>query len=325
MFLALFLILDITIKMGALAPDGSSYAIISAKLRNELEKATAGKVKMVWYMGGVMGDEPEMVKKIKIGQLNGGGFTGYGLGLIEKSIRVLELPGLFKDYDELLWVWDKFRDEFKDKFRSKGFELLAAFPVGKVYVFANKPISKLDDFKDVKLWVWSGDPLASEVAQVLKGYAQLINLSISDVLTALQTGMINAFYNMPYGALALQWSKHVKYMLDYPVNIAMGGVVVSAKTFEKLSPEQKKIMQELVDKYFKDVSKSFLDENDRALEEFKKQGISLVRADESSPDFRKILEVFAKVHEKFKGDFYSEELYQRVLQARDKFRAEKKK
>lgn len=325
MFLALFLILDITIKMGALAPDGSSYAIISTKLKNELEKATGGKVKIVWYMGGVMGDEPEMVKKIKIGQLNGGGFTGYGLGLIEKSIRVLELPGLFRDYDELLWVWDKFRDEFKEKFRSKGFELLAAFPVGKVYVFANKPISKLDDFNGVKLWVWSGDPLAAEVAQVLRGYAQLVNLSISDVLTALQTGMINAFYNMPYGALALQWSKHIKYMLDYPVNIAMGGVAVSAKTFEKLSPEEKKIMQDLVDKYFKDVSRSFLDENNRALEEFKRQGISFVRADESSPDFKKILDVFAKVHEKFKGDFYSEELYQRILQTRDKFRAEKKK
>jgi len=325
MFWALLLVLDITIKMGALAPDGSSYAIISTRLRNELEKVTQGKVKMSWYMGGVMGDEPEMVKKIKIGQLNGGGFTGYGLGLIEKSIRVLELPGLFKDYDELLWVWDKFRDEFKEKFRARGFELLAAFPVGKVYVFANKPISKLDDFKDIKLWVWSGDPLAAEVAQVLRGYAQLINLSISDVLTALQTGMINSFYNMPYGALALQWSKHVKYMLNYPVNIAMGGVVISSKTFEKLSPEHRKVIQELVDKYFKDVSKSFLDENDKALEEFKRQGISLVQPDETSPDFKKILDVFAKVHEKFKGEFYSEELYNRILNTRNEFRAMKKK
>ncbi len=320
MIWALFLVLDITIKMGALSPEGSSYMIIANKMKEEFEKITAGKVKIVWYGGGVMGDEPEMVRKIKMGQLNGGGFTGYGLGTIEKSIRTLELPGLFEDYEEFYYVWEKMQDEFKRRFREKGFELLTYFPIGKVYVFSNKPISKLDDFSGVKLWVWSGDPLAAEVAQVLKGYAQLINLSIADVLTGLQTGMLNAFYNLPYGALALQWSKHVKYMLDYPVNIASGGVVISTKTLEKLSPEHKKALYEITEKYFKTASRSLIEENDKAIEEFKKQGIKFVSADKNSPDFKKILDTFTKVHEKFKGEFYTPDLYQNIVKLRDEYR-----
>jgi TRAP-type C4-dicarboxylate transport system substrate-binding protein len=320
MIWALFLVLDLTIKMGALSPEGSSYMIMANKMKEDFEKITAGKVKIVWYGGGVMGDEPEMVRKIKMGQLNGGGFTGYGLGTIEKSIRTLELPGLFEDYEEFYYVWEKMQDEFKGKFKEKGFELLAYFPIGKVYVFSNKPISKLDDFSGVKLWVWAGDPLAAEVAQVLKGYAQLINLSIADVLTGLQTGMVNAFYNLPYGALALQWSKHVKYMLDYPVNIASGGVVISTKTLEKLSPEHKKSLYELTEKYFKTASRSLIEENNKAVEEFKKQGIKFISPDKNSPDFKKILETFAKVHEKFRGEFYTPDLYQTIVKLRDEYR-----
>jgi TRAP-type C4-dicarboxylate transport system substrate-binding protein len=320
MIWALFLVLDLTIKMGALSPEGSSYMIMANKMKEDFEKITDGKVKIVWYGGGVMGDEPEMVRKIKMGQLNGGGFTGYGLGTIEKSIRTLELPGLFEDYEEFYYVWEKMQDEFKGKFKEKGFELLAYFPIGKVYVFSNKPISKLDDFSGVKLWVWAGDPLAAEVAQVLKGYAQLINLSIADVLTGLQTGMVNAFYNLPYGALALQWSKHVKYMLDYPVNIASGGVVISTKTLEKLSPEHKKALYELTEKYFKTASRSLIEENNKAVEEFKKQGIKFISPDKNSPDFKKILETFAKVHEKFRGEFYTPDLYQTIVKLRDEYR-----
>jgi TRAP-type C4-dicarboxylate transport system substrate-binding protein len=320
MIWALFLVLDLTIKMGALSPEGSSYMIVANKMKQDFEKITAGKVKIVWYGGGVMGDEPEMVRKIKMGQLSGGGFTGYGLATIEKSIRTLELPGLFEDYEEFYYVWEKMQDEFKRRFREKGFELLAYFPIGKVYVFSNKPISKLDDFSGVKLWVWAGDPLAAEIAQVLKGYAQLINLSIADVLTGLQTGMVNAFYNLPYGALALQWSKHVKYMLDYPVNIAAGGVVISTKTLEKLSPEHKRALYELTEKYFKTASRSLIEENNKAVEEFKKQGIKFISPDKNSPDFKKILETFAKVHEKFRGEFYTPDLYQNIVKLRDEYR-----
>ena len=320
MIWALFLLFEITIKMGSLSPEGSSYMIIANKMKDEFEKITGGKVKIVWYGGGVMGDEPEMVRKIKMGQLNGGGFTGYGLATIEKSIRTLELPGLFEDYEEFYYVWEKMQDYFKMRFRERGFELLVYFPIGKVYVFSNKPISKLDDFSGVKLWVWSGDPLAAEIAQVLKGYAQLINLSIADVLTGLQTGMVNAFYNLPYGALALQWSKHVKYMLDYPVNIAAGGVVISTKTLDKLSPEHKKALSDLSEKYFKNVSRSLIEENNRAIEEFKKQGMKFVSPDRNSPDFKKILETFTKVHERFKGEFYTPDLYQTIVKLRDEYR-----
>ena len=303
--------LSITIKLGALAPEGSSYMNVANDMKKEIEQKTGGKIKIVWYAGGVMGDEPEMVRKIRVGQLHGGGFTGYGLGLIEKSIRVFELPGLFKSYEEFEKTWKHFEKEFKEKFRKKGVELLTYFPIGFVYVFSKKPIRKLDDLKGVRLWVWSGDPLAAEVAKSLQGYAQLINLSISDVLTGLQTGMINAFYNLPYGAMALQWTKYVKYMLDFPITLASGGVVISKRVLKKLSDEDKKILFESAQKYFKKASELAIAENQNALKRFAKEGIKIIRPQEMK-ELESFIKTFAKVHEKFKGKFYSAELYEKI-------------
>ncbi len=317
-------IIGLTIKLGALSPEGSSYMVLANKFKEEFEKLTG--IKVVWYAGGVMGDEPEMVRKIKFGQLNGGGFTGYGLSIIEGSVRIFEIPGVFKTYDEFFYVWEKFKDEIRAKFEEKGFELIVYFPIGFVYIFSQKPITKLDDFKGVKLWVWSGDPLAGEVAQSLRGYAQLINLSIADVLTGLQTGMINSFYNLPYGAVALQWTNHIKYMLDLPISLATGGIVISKKVINEMKPEQKKIFYELMQKYFNEASKSLLGENENALKEIQKKGIKIIKIPEDSEDIKKFRqEVFKKVHEKFKGELYSQELYDIFIKEVEKYRNEKAK
>lgn len=317
-------ILSFTIKFGALSPEGSSYMNIANQLKNEFEKYTGGKVKIVWYPGGVMGDEPEMVRKIRMGQLHGGGFTGYGLGAVDGIVRMFELPGIFKSYDEFYYAIKLFEKDVKQKFNEKGFELLAYFPIGFVYIFSQKEIKSLDDFNGVKLWVWSGDPVAGEVAQALKGYAQLINLSIADVLTGLQTGMLNAFYNLPYGAVALQWANHVKYVLDYPVTLATGGVVISTKAYEKLTEDQRAYLKDLIEKRFQDASKALVQENEKAFDEFKGKGLKFTKIDENSPEIKKILDVFKKVHEKFKGELYSPQAYDKLMKILDDYRKTKK-
>jgi TRAP-type C4-dicarboxylate transport system substrate-binding protein len=309
-FLSLVLV-SATIKLGGLAPEGSSYMNIANEMKKEIEDRTGGNVKIIWYGGGVMGDEPEMVRKIRVGQLHGGGFTGYGLGLIEESIRVLELPGLFKSYDEFFETWKHFESEFKDAFRKKGYELLAYFPVGFVYVFSKDPIRKLEDLKGVRLWVWAGDPVAAEVAKSLQGYAQLISISLSDVLTSLQTGMINAFYNMPYGAMALQWTKYVKYMLDFPITLASGGVVISEKALKNLKDEERKVVFETAEKYFKKASQIFIDENRNAIKQFSKEIQILQPSDRA--EVENFVKTFKKSHEAFKGKLYSAELYDRIV------------
>ncbi len=313
-----------TIKLGALSPEGTSYMILANQAKEEFEKLTNKEVKIVWYAGGVMGDEPEMVRKIRIGQLHGGGFTGYGLGVVEPSVRIFELPGLFKSYEEFFYVQSKLEDEIKKRFEEKGFELITFFPIGFVYIFSDRPIQKLEDFNGVKLWVWSGDPLAAEVAKSLQGYAQLVNLAIPDVLTGLQTGMINAFYNLPYGAAALQWANYIKYMIDYPITLSLGGVVVSKKAMEKLKPEYRAELVKLIRDKFKIASKSLVDENTKSVEEFKKKGIKLLSLPEDSPDLKKFLDIFFKIHEKFKGELYPPELYDKLLKIVNEYRKENK-
>lgn len=320
-----WLIVAFVLKLGVLPPEGSSYMLIANEVKSEFEKLTQGKVKIVWYAGGVMGDEPEMVRKIRMGQLHGGGFTGYGLGVIDGVVRMFELPGIFKNYDEFYYVLKILEPEIKQRFAEKGYELLVLFPTGFIYIFSQKEIKTLDDFNGVKLWVWAGDPVAAEMAQALKGYAQLINLSIADVLTGLQTGMINSFYNMPYAAMALQWTNHVKYMLDYPVTLGTGGVVISTKAMEKIPDEYRRGLIEIIKRKFQETSRSLLQENEKALEEFKKRGMKYVKIDENSPELKRFQELFKKVHDKFKGELFPPQMYDKLIKSLEEYRKTSKR
>lgn len=313
-------ILAFTLKLGSLIPEGSTYMNIANQFKRDIESYTQGKVRVIWYAGGVMGDEPEMIRKIRMGQLHGGGFTGYGLGIIDGVVRMFELPGLFKSYDEFFAVAKVLEPEVKQRFREKGFELLVMFPVGFVYIFSQKEIRTLADFNGVKLWVWSGDPVAAEIAQALKGYAQLINLSVGDVITGLQTGMINSFYNMPYAAVSLQWTNYVKYLLDYPISLAIGGVVISMKAMERLTEDQRRFLEETVQKRFQETSRAQVQENEKALEELKKKGMKFTRVDEDSPEIKRFLELFKKTHEKFKGEMYPPQMYEKLVKMLEDYR-----
>ena len=147
------------LKFATLAPQGSTWMNIIADWAAKVEKESQGRLKFKLYPGGVSGDEPDVLRKIRFGQLQGGAMTGHGIGYIYSPARVLEIPFLFRSYAEVDHVRARLMPDIREGFRANGFELLGWMEVGFIQLFSQEPIYSLEDMRKRRIWLWQGDPL----------------------------------------------------------------------------------------------------------------------------------------------------------------------
>ena len=312
---------NVTIKFATLAPDGSTWMNVMREFAAEVKKQTNGEVKIKIYAGGVQGDEKDVIRKMRINQLQSGGFTGVGLGTILPEVRILDTPFLFESHEEIDYVKQKFFDRFAKGFEKKGYVLLGWAEVGFVYIFSNYPLKKKDDLNKVKMWMWEGDPLA-EALYKTAGISP-IPLSITDVLTSLQTGLIDGVYTSPLACLGLQWFTKVKYMLDIPLANSMGAVLVTKKSFKKISPENQKILMELGTKYFNELTRLSRIDNENSITQMVKNGLTLTKVQDKAT-LDEFMQLGEKSRKELVGQLYSEDLLNQIETAVKEFRAMKK-
>ena len=229
------------LKFATLAPPGTTWMNLLQEWADTVREESEGQLVFKIYPGGVQGDEPDVLKKIRFGQLHGGAFTGYGLGHIYSPVRVLELPFLFDSLDEIDYVRNQFMPEIEQGYRDNGYELLGWMEVGFVYFFSKAPIRSLDDLKERRIWHWQGDPLGKAFFDA-SGLAP-VPLSIIDVYTSLSTGLIDTVYCPPLGAIALQWFTKTDYITNVPMANGIGSLVVSRKFFQNLPQDLQKLLK----------------------------------------------------------------------------------
>jgi len=300
------------IKFATLAPEGSTWLNVMREYDSEVRKESGGRLGFKIYSGGVAGDEKDVIRKIRFGQFQSAGFTGVGLGEIAPKVRILDCPFLFQNYDEVDYIYKTFDKEFADAFVENGYVLLGWAEVGFVYIFSQWPIHGASDVSKTKMWIWEGDPIAEATLKSLGVSA--IPLSITDVLTSLQTGMINAVYTSPLGAIAMQWFTKVKYMLDLRLADAAGAVVVAKKKFDDLPPDLQEILLRNGQKYMGKLPRLSREDNRKAIETLKKNGITIV----PTPSPEKVQEYFrigARARQMLVGKLFSEEFLTRVEKA----------
>ena len=293
------------IKLATLAPEGSTWMNTLGELSKDLEKQSEGQLKFKFYAGGVSGDEKDVVKKIRIGQLHGAGFTGVGLGEVAPETRLLDAPWLFRSRAELEILRSKFSKELNAAVEKGGFILLGWTDLGSVYVFSKNPIASPEDMKREKMWVWEGDPIAQAAYKALG--VNPVPLSVVDVMQSLQTGMINGVYGPPLGVVALQWHSKLKHIYPVPIAESTGAVLVSKKFFDSLPEGQRKLLLEVSAKHLKRLNELTNVENDKALEALKTQGLHL-GADPGPATRRKYEELGKAARMELAGRLFSEEL-----------------
>ncbi|HEY6867021.1 MAG TPA: TRAP transporter substrate-binding protein DctP, partial [Candidatus Eisenbacteria bacterium] len=201
----------VTIKLATLVPDGSVWDKILKGMGAEWNQNTQGRVQLRIYPGGVAGDEPDIVRKMRIGQIQAAALTSAGLSAIDPSFKIFSLPMFYDSYDELHAVLAKLEPTLKQRLEARGFVLLNWGHGGWVYFFTKQPVSTVDELKKTKMFVWAGD---DAMVQLWKsnGYHP-VPLAATDILTGLQTGMIDAYPTTPLLALTLQWYRSTPNMV----------------------------------------------------------------------------------------------------------------
>jgi len=262
-----------TIKFATLAPEGSTWLKVMRDFDKAVREQSGGRLGFKMYPNGVVGDEKDVIRKIRLGQYHSGGFTGVGIGEVARKVRILDAPFLFKSYDEVDYTVDKFAAEFEKALEEGGMVLLGWAEVGFVYIYSNKPVHSPDDLKASKVWVWEGDPIAQAAFQAI-GLSP-ISLSITDVMQSLQTGMINTVYTSPLGLIVLQWFTRVKFMMGEPLAVSQGAVLISKKLFDSLPKDLQQILITNGRKYFRQLTLASREENAKAIETLKQKGIKI--------------------------------------------------
>ena len=264
-----------TFKVATLAPEGSTWANNLQLMAAAIERQTQGRVGFKLYYGGVAGDEMDVLRKIRIGQMQGGVFTGMGLGEVFSDIRVLEVPFNFKhDGAAARKALTALAPFFAQGLAQNGFKSLGFFEMGKVYLVSSKKITSLQELRGIKVWVWDGDDLASAFAREMKVVAT--PLSLPDVLTGLSTGMVDAAYATPMGILSLQWNSKVKYLVNFPVAYAIGALLVSLKEWRQLTASDRRVVEKITTSNMQRNSAETIAENVRAMRAMQAMGVKFV-------------------------------------------------
>ncbi len=304
----------VTLKLGTLAPDHSPFYNILDDMGNSWLKSG---VKLQIYPGGVLGDEPDMVSKLRIHQLQVGVFTVVGLSAIDKAVEVLSIPMLYKNYKESDYVRAKMQPILEKRLEAKGFKVLNWGEAGWVYFFGKTPILIPDDLKKMKFFIWGDD---ADTMNIWKsaGFSP-IPLSATDILPNLQTGMINCFDTTPVAALSFQWFALAKHMTNMKWCPLVGATIITKEGWDKIPVSARPAVL----KAAAVAGKSFRDDirisNDKAIESMKKYGLQV--HDITEDQYDQWEKLFQSVYPQISGTIIPTDIMDMAIKYRDEYRA----
>lgn len=308
---------EFTVKFATLAPEGSTWINIMKEYDAAVRKESGGRLGFKIYPGGVAGDEKDVVRKIRMGQFQSAGVTGTGIGEIAKSVRILDSPFLFKNTAEVDHILNQFDGEFRKEFENNGFVLLGWAEVGSVYVISRTPVAKINDLKSVKMWEWEGDPVADALFKTVG--INPIPLSITDVLTSLQTGLVTGAYSSPLAIVSLQWYAATTYLMDYPITNSSGAVVVSKKEFDKIPADLQQILLKNGALYLRKLTEASRKDNIKSLDILRKNKMTFIKPDAN--EVKSYDAVGEMTRHRLAGRLFSDDLLDRVEKSLTEFRA----
>ena len=265
---------DAQLKIGSLVPKNSLYHRELMQVGEAWKKSQTGSPKFNVFTDGSQGGEAEMVRRMRIGQLQAALLSVVGLREIEPSIAALQnLPLAFRSWEELDYVREKMRPSMEKKFLEKGYIVLAWGDAGWVRFFSKNPAFSPEDYKKMKFFAWGAEAEQQEIMKSL-GYTP-VPLEPTDILPSIQTGMINVVPSTPYFALASQIFNTAPNMLEINWAPIVGAFVISKKSWDDMSPEAQKVLRASSDKAGQVIRSQARKEVDEAVEAMKKRGLKV--------------------------------------------------
>lgn len=266
-----------TIKLATLAPEGSGWMIEMRAGAKEISERTDGRVKFKFYGGGVQGNDRQVLRKMRIGQLHGGAFTSNALVEFQKDAVLYGMPMLFKNLDEVHFARQYMDDKLRELLEQDGFVNFGFASGGFAYMMSNQPVAKLEDMRGLKVWVPDGDKISYSAAKAL-GISP-VTMPLTDVLTGLQTELIDTIMAPPAGTIILQWNTGVSYITDLPLSYIFAMLVIEKKYFDRIQPDDQLIVREVMERVYQGFEKQGNEDNTSAYQALLKDGMKSVTPD----------------------------------------------
>ncbi|MCE5245106.1 MAG: TRAP transporter substrate-binding protein DctP [Desulfobacteraceae bacterium] len=270
---------EFEIKLATLAPENSSLMKIFNEMNADLLKETGGKVGFKMFAGFVLGDEEDVLRKLRVGMVHAAAFTSTALTDINMDLRTLQVPFLFRNYKEVDYVMSKMDADLKRGFRERGFEVLGWPELGFIYFMSTTPVSSLQDLKGKKVWAKANAPMSQALIQ--KAGVSTVAINAPDVLVALQTNLVDVVYNSPYYALVTQWYTHVKYFTNAPLSYIGGALVVDRKVFDRIPAPLQETVRKVCARHVQRLIEKTRQDNAESLDAILKRGVKEIRPDDA--------------------------------------------
>lgn len=264
----------VELKISTLAPEGSVWMQAMREGAAEVAERTEGRVKLRFYPGGSMGNESAVLRKIRVGQLHGGAFTVGTLSDVYPDIVVYALPVMFRSYDEADHVRQRMDSKLAAGLEKSGFTSFGFIEGGFAFLLSSRPARSFDDLKGLKAWVPEGDSFSADL--LAEAGMKAIPLPMADVLTGLQTGLIDTVAGPPVGIVALQWFTKVKYLAELPLIYTCGTIVLGNRSLEQVQEGDRAVLREVLGRVSAALDRRNREDNQQARTALAKQGIQFV-------------------------------------------------
>jgi TRAP-type C4-dicarboxylate transport system substrate-binding protein len=268
-----------TLKIATIAPEGSSWMKDMRAGAKVVEQYTEGRVKFKFYGGGVQGNDRQVRRKMRTGQLHGGAFSSGGMNGFQKDADLLSLPLMFNTIDEAKYVRAFVEPELRQKLEDAGYVNFGLAGAGFAYMMSNTPTRTLEDLKGQKVWTPEGDAVSYAALRAL-GVAP-VTMPITDVMTGLQTDLLESVTVPPVGAVVFQWHTRLSYITEIPVAYVYAAMLIDKRAFSKISPDDQAVVREVMEGIYRKLDQNGIKDNDEAMQALLEGGMEMMPTDAS--------------------------------------------
>ena len=306
----------VVVKMATLVPDGSSWHQILKETAEKWKTLSGGRVVVRLYPGGVAGDDPDVVRKMRLGTLNAGVLTSVGVAEIDKSVYALGIPMMYGSYEEVYHVLDKMKPGLEGRLEAKGFVVLNWADGGWVRFFSQRPVAVPDDLRALKLFSWAGDNDSVEIWRAA-GFNP-VPLPSTEIATALQTGLVNALGAPPQVAVITQYYNHAKNMTDLQWQLLLGATIISKSTWEKIPADMRPGLLEAARDGGRRLQDEIRKSGEKDVEAMRKRGLNVVTVDARARELWR--QTAESMYRRIRGTIVPADAFDEAVRHRDEYR-----
>jgi TRAP-type C4-dicarboxylate transport system substrate-binding protein len=307
-----------TLKMAVIVPKQSIWGEKLEAAAKKIKEETNGDVKLRIYYGGVQGDELKVVQKMRIGQLQGAGFMARGMSKICPDSLIFSIPLQLYSDDEAITLHKKMESYFEKQAKDRGYHVVGWTNQGFTYCYSKNKIVNLEDLRNSRPWMLENDEFSKSFFKC--SGISAVPAQVSDVTTALQSGMIRTVFTPPIGMIIMQWHTRVSNKLDIGLFYSFGAIIFTEKAWKKIPEKSQKIITDILLKAIEELNIAIKKQNDDASAVLSKTIVSTP----PTPDGLKSLRaVTAKVEADMSGKSFSKESMELLKKYLKEYRSKK--